>query len=194
MKAAVLFARKDSVYKTMENCDDEERAKVAAYKAAWRVKNAERLKAKDAAYRAANRERLIAQQAKWYAENKERAHESQRKWNAANPERSKAIKRKYHEAHPEKPRIYAHNRRARMRENGGEFSRDIVPRLFKLQKGKCACCGVALGKNYQLDHIVPVALGGANIDSNAQLLTERCNKQKHATDPITFMQSKGRLL
>lgn len=78
---AVLFARKDSVYKTMANCDDEERAKVAAYKAAWRVKNAERLKAKDAAYRAANRERLIAQQAKWYAENKERAHESQRKWN-----------------------------------------------------------------------------------------------------------------
>lgn len=172
----------------------KDKEKERLYKAAWRAANADRLKAKDAAYRVANKERLIAQQAKWYAENKERAHASNRKWNIANPERSKAIKRKHHEAHPEKPRIYAHNRRARMRENGGEFSPDIVPRLFRLQKGKCACCGADLGEKYQLDHIVPVALGGPNIDSNAQLLTERCNKQKHAQHPVEFMQSRGFLL
>lgn len=45
-----------------------------------------------------------------------------------------------------------------------------------------------------MDHILPLALGGTNVDENIQLLRKRCNLQKCAMHPVDFMQSKGRLL
>ena len=87
-----------------------------------------------------------------------------------------------------------HNRRARMLEVGGKLSSGLSGRLFKLQRGKCACCKLPLGDDYHLDHIIPIDLGGANEDWNIQLLRAKCNCQKHNTHPIDFMQSKGFLL
>lgn len=101
----------------------------------------------------------------------------------------------WHKSHPENMRINNHNRRARKRENGGVLSRDIADKLYKLQRGRCACgCGKNLGDDYHLDHIMPIKLGGANKDCNIQLLRPFCNTQKHAKHPIDYMQSKGFLL
>lgn len=49
-------------------------------------------------------------------------------------------------------------------------------------------------KTCHLDHIVPVAMGGPNIDENIQLLRQRCNNQKHSKHPVDFMQQRGFLL
>jgi 5-methylcytosine-specific restriction endonuclease McrA len=49
---------------------------------------------------------------------------------------------------------------------------------------KCYKCGddVKEGK-YVLDHIIPIAIGGAEFDeSNLQILCDRCNKEKTAQD------------
>jgi 5-methylcytosine-specific restriction endonuclease McrA len=78
--------------------------------------------------------------------------------------------------------------------SGGKLSPDLAERLYELQGGKCACCGKPLGEKYHLDHIMPLALGGANTDDNMQLLTARCNIQKSAKHPIDFMQERGFLL
>jgi hypothetical protein len=43
----------------------------------------------------------------------------------------------------------------------------------RTKKGKCACCSLPLGNNFHLDHILPITLGGPNIDSNIQLLRQR---------------------
>lgn len=56
------------------------------------------------------------------------------------------------------------------------------------------CCGLPLGDNYHIDHIMPLALGGSNTDDNIQLLRQRCNNQKCAKHPVDFMQSRGFLL
>jgi 5-methylcytosine-specific restriction endonuclease McrA len=45
-----------------------------------------------------------------------------------------------------------------------------------------------------MDHIIPLALGGANTDDNIQLLRATCNLQKHTKHPIDFMQQRGYLL
>jgi len=45
-----------------------------------------------------------------------------------------------------------------------------------------------------MDHIVPLAKGGKNIDSNIQLTCPKCNLEKNSKDPIEFMQSRGYLL
>ena len=172
-----------------------ERAKKAAdRKTAWRRKNAEHVRQLDAARRERNREHIRSKNVEWVAKNKAHCLELSRAWAANNPEKSRAAKERYRLANSEKYRIYTQNRRARVRENGGELSPDIAVRLFALQRGKCACCARPLGSKYQLDHIVPIFSGGPNVDSNMQLLTERCNKQKRAIDPITFMQSRGFLL
>lgn len=147
--------------------------------------------------------------AKWRAENPEKAKTAIAKWRAANPEKVKAYAAKWRASNPEKlkaayvewcaanleaRRIHVENRRARKRAAGGKLSKGLAERLFKLQRGKCACCKQPLGDDYHLDHIMPLALGGTNTDENIQLLRATCNNQKHAKHPIDFMQQRGYLL
>ena len=61
--------------------------------------------------------------------------------------------------------------------------------LFRRQKGKCSGCGFAFEfRNLQMDHIVPVTSGGADILENLQLLCAHCNyakgkrSQEHLSD------------
>lgn len=70
-----------------------------------------------------------------------------------------------------------------------------VRKLGDLQNWKCAICRKNLKKGgYDLDHILPFALGGLHIERNTQLTCSRCNRQKGARDPIEFMRSRGHLL
>lgn len=116
---------------------------------------------------------------------------------------ARALYRKRHESkrktwlkkHPHLRRIYEQKRRAKKRATGGSVSTDIVKRLMKSQRQRCACCMVALKEtSYHLDHIIPIARGGRNIDRNIQLLCVPCNLAKSSRDPIEFMQSRGFLL
>lgn len=142
-----------------------------------------------------NQEKLIAYSRKYRADNPDRLKEQNAKWRAANREKHLATVAKYASEHPEARRINEQNRRARKREAGGKLSKGLAEKLFKLQRGKCACgCKQPLGDDYHLDHRMPLALGGMNTDDNMQLLTATCNMQKHAKHPIDFMQSRGFLI
>lgn len=194
-------------YNSAWRAANPERAKAAT--AAWDAANPERKKASEAAWKAANKERAKATTTAWIAANLERRNAAAAAWRAANPGKAKAANvawraanpRKvkadnaaWHQANPEARRIHEHNRRARKRERGGALSQDLSARLFKLQRGMCVCCNLPLGTNYHLDHILPLGLGGQNIDSNMQLLRSTCNQNKHAKHPIDFMQQRGFLL
>lgn len=176
---------------------------------AWRVANPGKAKAKDVAYYAANSEKVKAKRLAYYAantnkqkdysavyraENPDKAKASCAAWRAANPGKLKAKIAIWRAANPESLRIYSANRRARKRKCGGVLSKGLSDKLFSLQKGRCACCGNPLGEKYHLDHIMPLARGGANTDSNMQLLINTCNMQKHASDPLHFMRARGYLL
>ena len=100
----------------------------------------------------------------------------------------------YRRAHPQQYVIYQANRAAKKRARGGALSQGLREKLFELQKGRCACCKEKLGSDFQMDHIIPIALGGWNIDSNIQLLRKTCNLKKHTKHPIDYMQGKGFLL
>ena len=133
-----------------------------------------------AKYRAANFNKESARHAKRYVANAGKIKEQAASYKLANPELR---------------RIHQHNRNAKIRSNGGRLSNGIAEKLFSLQRGMCACgCKQSLGDDYQLDHRMPIALGGSNTDDNMQLLTKICNGQKHAKHPVDFMQSRGFLL
>lgn len=115
-------------------------------------------------------------------------------WQIAFPDKEREKKIRWKSENPERDRIHSQTKRARRRKLGGKLSIGLSKKLFEAQRGKCACCGLPLGDNYHLDHIMPLALGGANEDWNIQLLRQHCNNKKHAKHPIDFMQSKGYLL
>ena len=51
--------------------------------------------------------------------------------------------------------------------------------LFRRQRGKCNGCGFAFEfRNLQMDHVVPLANGGADGLENLQLLCAHCNHAK----------------
>lgn len=190
----------------------------------YAAKNVEKVKARAAKWRKENKETKKTCSARWYAENAERLRAKTKQWRLNNPEKAKALDAEQYHKNKEKNRLRCieyreknrdkikarqsrytrehlaearaknHNRRVRKMQNGGKLSRDIFDRLFRLQKGKCVCCGQPLGKRPHLDHILPLALGGKNEDSNVQLLTAHCNAQKFTKHPIDFMQSRGFLL
>lgn len=162
--------------------------------AKWTAINREKAKTNVAKWQAANLGRHGASNAKWAAANQGKMKASRTKWQKANPEKRSAICARWRAANPEARCANEHNRRARKREVGGKLSTDLAARLFKLQRGKCACCHVSLDGGYHRDHCIPLALDGPNEDWNMQLLCSPCNLSKGAKHPVDFMQSRGFLL
>lgn len=90
-------------------------------------------------------------------------------------------------------RIKSHIRRGRVRGAVGSPSKDLRARLFKAQQGKCVYCKDKMTVT-NLDHILPLALGGSCHDENYQLLCPTCNTRKAAKHPIDFAREVGLLL
>lgn len=178
-KRAYYSRNKEAIAERARIYRQENKELINSISAAYRRDQKDRVLALKRAYRQANAKRLNAAAAQAYKEDPTAKREQRRRWLEKNPE---AIKR------------HSHNRRAKMVGAGGRLSVGLAARLFELQRGKCACCGEALGSDYHLDHVMPLALGGTNTDSNMQLLRSICNQQKHAKHPVDFMQERGFLL
>jgi hypothetical protein len=162
--------------------------------AEWRKDNIEQYRITNKQYAKKNKERIASYQVEYYAKNVEIKKRNAREWLKNNRVKSNKTKAQYNAKHPEQNRISRHNRRAKIRKTGGKLSKGLATKLIQLQQGKCACCALPLGDNFHLDHIMPIKLGGQNIDSNIQLLRSTCNQQKHAKHPVDFMRESGFLL
>lgn len=165
-----------------------------AIDAKWYAGHPEKISASKAAWYAANTEAAKKKSATWYALNKDKASIARSAWRVANLDRVKESNSAWVAANPEAVKAHKQNRRSRKLKAGGKLSVGIAKKLFVLQRGKCTCCGLPLGDNYHIDHIMPLALGGTNTDDNVQLLRQRCNNQKYAKHPVDFMQQRGFLL
>lgn len=130
----------------------------------------------------------------WNKDNKKRLAEKIKVDRVVNPKKYKDRFRKWYDKNPERVRINAHKRRDRKAMAVGSFTKDDIKSLLKKQNNKCINCNVLLGKNYHVDHIVPLILGGTDWPSNLQILCKRCNLSKGGKDPIVWAQSQGKLL
>lgn len=173
------------------------------YAAAYRAKNAALLSEKDKEYRAKNVDVMRAKGAAYYKINAARKAEKydpkeQSARNAAyyvaNRDALRAKNNAWSKANRGSARTRKQNRRAREKNAGGKLSPNISATLLKRQRGRCTSCFAMAGSNYHLDHIMPLALGGANEDKNMQILCASCNCSKGQKHPVEFMQSRGFLL
>lgn len=166
--------------------------KLKAYQADLYAINPETKRSQSKAYYANNTESVKVKKVAYHAKNAEVINARAKAWALLHPDRVKQRIVEWRQNNPDAVKVIYHNRREK--EKTGKLSRGIAAKLFASQKGKCPCCGLALGDDYHLDHIVPLFLGGLNVDSNMQLLRSKCNLQKNKKHPVDFMQSRGFLL
>jgi 5-methylcytosine-specific restriction endonuclease McrA len=187
------MSNKEYLKKYRKNRYENNKEKDLALSREWKKNNKDRDRETKAAWAVRNKEKIKGYRSTPESLIKRRAWASA--WAAANPEKRKELLRRFNENNPEASRIYKQNRYARKKYNGGKLSTDLPIRLLELQHNKCVVCKKDFKKTgYQLDHIIPLARGGKNIDSNIQLLCPKCNLKKHAKDPIQFMREMGYLL
>lgn len=91
-----------------------------------------------------------------------------------------AAVRRWQDAHPAESRIHRQAARARryLREKGGKVTAAEIAALFVQYDHKCAYCGTA--KADSIDHVVPLARGGAHAIENLLPACLDCNRSKHA--------------
>lgn len=168
--------------------------RIVAMQMEKRRANPDARKEHDRVYREKHAAKVKASKSAYVLANKEKVAESKRKWIQNNPEKMQAARDAWDLNNKDKKQISRENRRARERAAPGKMSSNIASRLLVLQKHKCAICHCDVSAKFELDHILPLSLGGTNDDSNIQLLCVSCNRRKGPKHPIAFMQTLGKLL
>jgi len=104
----------------------------------------------------------------------------QRAYSVANPDKVRAIRRAWRAANPEMNRAINHNRRTRIKGNGGSYTKAEIKAMRIAQAGICAYCAYLYDPEIlTIDHIIPVDQGGSSDISNICLACDRCNKSKN---------------
>ena len=160
----------------------------------WRENNPERAKELSRKDRERHRVARALAQAKWQQANKLRRNAQQKARRDQDPEKFREHHRKWRRENPEKNAAMQTRRRAAKKNAGGSHTADDLARIREMQNGKCAVYKCKLKGFGSVDHITALSRGGSDNPANLQILCRSCNSQKHARDPIEFMQSRGFLL
>ena len=75
------------------------------------------------------------------------------------------------------------------------FSTSFRLNLFLMRKGLCAACSqkIDAGKAWDIDHILPLALGGTKEPDNLQILCRPCHRAKTTHSDIPRIAKTKRL-
>lgn len=187
---------KKCTLKRQKNYRENNKEKVLELERKNRIKNRDKTNKKIAEYYSneENRERKNRWLREWKKKNKEKVQEKSRIYRLKNKEKIKETRRIWHKNNKLLVSVHRQNRRSRERKNGGILSKGLAVKLYKEQNGLCACCKESLENGFHLDHIMPLALGGLNIDSNMQLLAPKCNLQKGWKHPDEYIKFKHRII
>jgi 5-methylcytosine-specific restriction endonuclease McrA len=126
-------------------------------------------------YRKANADKLKEQAAAHYVATKE----DHAKWRKGHYEKNR-------DAY-----IARAEERQRKLSQRGKYTAEDVHALYVKQCGRCAGCHLEIEnsrsrsakRGFEVDHVMPVNLGGSNLPENLQLLCRPCNRKKHAKHP-----------
>lgn len=178
-----------------ENYCDDCKAANSAYLKSYREKMGEELKAKKRAYQQANKTTENARSKKWREDNRERYLESLRQWRIENADQKSANDRAWRKANPDKVRATGirkyHRRRAKIAEVGFEYFTN--QEVLDLYGSKCHICKNKIDLSaprsckqegwefgLQIDHVIPIAKGGADTLENVRPAHGICNIRKGA--------------
>jgi 5-methylcytosine-specific restriction endonuclease McrA len=142
-----------------------------AYDRAYREANKEKKKALNKAYRAANPEKIKALKKVYHEANKEKA----KAYCEANKEKISAVKKAYRKAHKEEHCAMQAKRRALKKQAilpTTDF--ELIKNIYKQREAATK----EHGEQYQVDHIIPLTIGGAHHQDNLRIITAKENNEK----------------
>jgi 5-methylcytosine-specific restriction endonuclease McrA len=171
---------------------------------AWAAANAERNREAARSYYAANKDKVVAYRRanadairEWKradrARKRQEKEERERQWREDHPQEYEAQLRGREERQKErisrKNRLWRINnreasrakdtrRRIRKMKAEGNHTGDDIKRQYKAQKGRCYYCGVKVGQDYHVDHVIPLSRGGSNGPENIVISCPFCNQSK----------------
>lgn len=176
------------------HCRQCERERAKLYRAA----NPDKCKQVVKEWAASNAGRRREYGRNWRAENSERAREYKRRWNDDNPRpetaESRARRRAKYHADPQKWQLERQRewakrtgyntvktaaRRARMM-NAPKIEKIDRAAIIERDKRTCHLCGLYIAdpKQITLDHVIPLARGGAHTADNLRAAHWSCNSSK----------------
>ncbi len=182
--------------------------KSAEYKKSWYQRNRERAAATSKAYRERNRERIAAVEKAYRERSRERKARNMKAWHKLNPEKKAAYDKAYRERNHEKTlmRKKAYREQNRERVEAGKKAwrkrnPDIISENNRRRRCKKKNSSVRLtanekekilsmertrqelqretGREYHIDHILPINHGGIHHPVNLRILDGRENLSKH---------------
>lgn len=129
-------------------------------------------------WREKNKEKLRLAKKKYYQENKERYREYYKEWRKKNPEKGKEYRGKRKNLY----RTYQIKRRITLKFT--DIDVKWLNQLFE-KTTHCELCNDKLDDNgtkypngKQLDHITPLAVGGAHTKNNVRFICYKCNVRR----------------
>ena len=128
----------------------------------WRKSHPEEYKRRCAIYRSGHRARI---------------REINRGWMKKHPECARRAGRRYAVLHLDRREDLAAQRRAKQR--GVTVEKVMRSLVFERDRGRCHLCGKKVpARRWHLDHLIPLAKGGAHSYKNVAVSCARCNLKK----------------
>jgi len=159
----------------------EHRADIAAYNKQWNDDNASYHKQ----WYKKNPEKALAYVKRYHEQNREKRAAYMKQWRDENPN----YKQQWVEANPEKPAEYDQRRRARKAH--ATVEKFDTQEVYERDGRICAYCGST--EDLTIDHIVPLARGGAHSPNNLTVACLGCNCSKGTKDLEEWLRSKEQL-
>jgi 5-methylcytosine-specific restriction endonuclease McrA len=150
-----------------------------AYYQANRDKTLERQKA----YQQSIRDKVLEYHRAYYQTNREKKTEYRRAYYRANKDKYAEYRKSWDQNNPDKRRAQTHRRRAR--------KECAVPQRWQKSEcpdTNCYWCGVDLSTvKVELDHIMPISLGGEAKPYNEAPSCRDCNRSKNSKHPLVWI-------
>lgn len=135
-----------------------------------------------------NKEYLTKWYADYYQAHKDKYYERGKKWNEEHRDKCREYDKRYRDKYPEKVRVKFNRRRNAI---GAHTPQEVTQHLVT-QKYKCWWCGRRItGKNYHVDHRIPLSRGGTDYANNIVISCPHCNMSRADRLPHEW---NGRLL
>jgi len=148
---------------------------------AWRDANLERARETQRRSHARHKDRINAEAREDRRRNPQKYRERDRAWRERNRETVNAKGRTYYAANRHIWEV--HRRKREARKAGVEWQPYTRREIWERDGGKCRECDKDLPfgpGGFQIDHIVPISLGGPDTPANVQLMCPSCNRRKWA--------------
>jgi 5-methylcytosine-specific restriction endonuclease McrA len=168
----------------------ENAAKAKQRSAQYKIDNIDHVKENRKRHYQENKERILAQQKDRYIKNRDKILATGKVWRENNKERKAAADKKWHKNNPEAWSNMHHKRKA---QKLGLVHDDLatIRKHISSAKNVCYWCGKRLyGRNWHMDHVIPLSKNGNHIASNIVKSCPACNLSKGKKMPHEWTGAK----